>query len=146
MFAKQFGGWLSPLIYFADNWLSRVGMGIVTTATVLWVFLLPTTLRGEMQNPYIGILSYLALPALFFMGLLLIPLGIVWKRRRARRVGQYPQSFGPLTWANRDLRRLVALIGLLTLANIVIGSQFTYGAVNYMDSVTFCGKTCHTVV
>jgi nitrate/TMAO reductase-like tetraheme cytochrome c subunit len=138
--------WLSPLVYLADNWLSRIGMAAVTTATVLWIFLLPVTVRGEMENPYIGILSYLALPALFFAGLLLIPLGIAWKRKRARRSGSYPAPFGPLAWANREVRRLVALVGLLTAANIVIGSQFTYGAVTYMDSVAFCGKACHTVM
>jgi hypothetical protein len=143
---KLFSGWLSPLVYLADNWLSMIGIAIVTSATVFWLFLLPTTLRGEIQNPYVGILSYLVLPAFFFGGLLVVPLGILWKRKRERRSGQYPQSFGPLTWANRPVRHLAILVGLLTTANIVIGSQFTYGAVNYMDSVTFCGKTCHTVM
>ena len=37
-------------------------------------------------------------------------------------------------------------IGATTLLNIVIASQLAYSAVNYMDSVTFCGKTCHTVM
>ena len=32
------------------------------------------------------------------------------------------------------------------MLNIVIASQLSYGAVNYMDSVTFCGQTCHTVM
>jgi hypothetical protein len=32
------------------------------------------------------------------------------------------------------------------VVNIVIASQVSYGAVNYMDSVTFCGQTCHTVM
>ena len=143
---KLIGDWLSPLIYLADNWLSRIGMAVVTTATVLWIFLLPTTLHGEMQNPYIGILSYLILPGVFFGGLAVIPLGIFAKRKRTKRSGRYPSSFGPVSWANVEFRRLVFLIGGLTLANLAIGSQFTYGAVNYMDSVTFCGKTCHTVM
>ncbi len=30
--------------------------------------------------------------------------------------------------------------------NIVIASQLSYGAVSYMDTVTFCGQTCHTVM
>ena len=143
---KLIGDWVSPLIYFADNWLSRIGMAVVTTATVLWMFLLPTTLRGDMENPYIGILSYLILPGVFFAGLALIPLGIIAKRKRSRRTGLFPTSFGPINWANVSFRRLVILIGVLTMANIAIGSQFTYGAINYMDSVTFCGKTCHTVM
>src|ERR1051325_2618313 len=141
-----FRGWLSPLVHLSNNWLSMVGVAVGTSATVFWLFLLPTTLRGEMQNPYIGILSYMALPGFFFFGLFLIPLGIVWKRKREQRAGLLPETFGPLTWANREVRRLVILVGVLTVANIVIASQFAYGAVNYMDSVTFCGKTCHTVM
>lgn len=141
-----FRGWLSPLVHLSNNFLSMAGVAIVTSATVFWLFLLPTTLRGDMQNPYIGILSYMALPGLFFFGLFLIPLGIVWKRKREKRTGRLPETFGPLTWANHEVRRLVILVGVLTVANIVIASQFAYGAVNYMDSVTFCGKTCHTVM
>src|SRR5258708_2132326 len=113
MRGKLSSGWLAPLVYLADNWLSMIGIAIVTSATVSWLFLLPTTLRGEIENPYIGILSYLALPAFFFAGLFVIPLGIVWKRKRERRSRQYPQSFGPLTWANRQVRHLVILVGVL---------------------------------
>src|SRR6266498_703605 len=101
MFERLFGGRLPPLVYLADNWISQFGMMIVTTATVLWLFLLPTTLRGEVQNPYIGILSYMALPGFFFGGLFIIPPGMLWKRRREQRSGRYPQLVGPLTWANR---------------------------------------------
>jgi hypothetical protein len=99
-----------------------------------------------VQNPYFGILSYLMLPGIFIGGLILIPLGIVWERHRERHAGRYPVTFAPLSWANREVRRLVILVGVLTLANIVIASQLTYQAVAYMDSVKFCGTTCHTVM
>jgi nitrate/TMAO reductase-like tetraheme cytochrome c subunit len=33
-----------------------------------------------------------------------------------------------------------------TFANIVIASQLAYGAVSYMETVSFCGQTCHTVM
>ena len=69
--------WLSPLIHLSNNWISLAGVVIVTTATIFWLFLLPTTLRGDTDNPYIGILAFLALPAPFFAGLVLIPLGTV---------------------------------------------------------------------
>lgn len=139
-------GWLSPLIYFSNNWISLSGVVIVTTSTIFWLFLLPTTLRGEAQNPYIGILSYLALPAAFFSGLLLIPLGILWRRRRALRRGEAPSSFPPLTMRNVQFRRLVVFIGVTTFVNLIIGSQLTYAAVTYMEQVSFCGQTCHTVM
>ena len=37
-------------------------------------------------------------------------------------------------------------MGATTVLNIVIASQLSYGAVSYMDTVTFCGQTCHTVM
>ncbi|HUI54481.1 MAG TPA: NapC/NirT family cytochrome c [Bryobacteraceae bacterium] len=139
-------GWLSPFVYLSNNWISLAGVVIVTTVTVFWLFLLPTTLKGEASSPYIGILVFLGLPAPFFAGLILVPLGIWLKRKREGRKGLYPPGFPPLTWHNSELRKLVYFVGFTTLANIAIASQLTYGAVNYMDSVTFCGQTCHTVM
>ena len=137
---------VSPLVYLTNNAVSLTGVVMVTTATVFWLFLLPTTLKGEVSHPYVGILVYLLIPALFFLGLLLIPAGIWLKERRLHHRGIYPSSFPPLTIGNPDLRRLVLFIGVTTVANIVIASQLTYQAVTYMDTVTFCGQTCHTVM
>ena len=35
-------GWLSPFIHLSNNWISLAGVVIVTTATIFWLFLLPT--------------------------------------------------------------------------------------------------------
>ncbi len=138
--------WLSPIIYLSSNWISRIGVVLVTTATVFWLFLLPSSMRGAEFHPYIGILAYLVLPGVFFFGLILIPLGILLRMRREQRSGLYPTSFAPLSLRSPELKRLGIFIGVTTFANIVIGSQLTYAAVSYMDSTTFCGKSCHTVM
>jgi len=143
---REPGGWLSPVIYLSNNWISLLGVVLVTTMTVFWLFLLPTTVKGEAATPYIGILSFMGVPAFFFLGLALIPLGITLKRRKEAHAGRYPSHFPPLNWQNRQLRRLVYFIGATTFVNFAIASQVTYAAVNYMDSVSFCGLTCHTVM
>src|ERR1017187_627600 len=120
---------LSPLVHLSHNWISLIGVVVVTTATVFWLFLLPTTMRGEVHNPYNGILAFLALPALFFLGLILIPLGIFLRNKGERRRGIYPANFPPLTLKNVEFRRLLTFIGVTTFANIVIASQLAYGAV-----------------
>jgi len=137
--------WLSPVVFLSSNWISMIGVGLVTTAGISWAFLLPSTFH-EMSNPYLGILTAMILPTIFFLGLALIPLGIWirWKREKAR--GSYPAEFPPLDWASPDLRRLVVFVGTMTALNLVIGSHTTYSAVSYMDSTTFCGLTCHTVM
>lgn len=139
-------GWLSPIVYLSNNWISQLGVVVVTSATVFWLVLLPSTLRGQAPNPYMGILMYLALPGVFIGGLILIPLGILWERRRERKSGRMPANFPPLDFQNRELRRLLTFVGLASFVNVVIASQLSYSAVNYMDSVSFCGQTCHTVM
>lgn len=138
--------YLEPLVYLSNNWISLLGVVIVTTATVFWLFLLPFTLRGEITHPYIGILIFLLLPAGFIVGLVLVPLGIILRRRRDRRAGLTQTSFPSLNWQNQQFRRLVMFIAVTTFLNVVITSQFAYGAVNYMDTTTFCGLTCHRVM
>jgi hypothetical protein len=138
--------WLSPVIHLCNNWISLTGVVTVTTATVFWLFLLPTTLRGGTDNPYFGILAYLTIPVPFFVGLLLIPLGMWIQRRREGRAAVYPPDFPVLAWSNPELRKLAYFIGATTLVNLAVASQLTYSAVDYMDSVTFCGQTCHNVM
>lgn len=138
--------WLRPLVFLSNNVLSLAGVVIVTTATLLWLYFLQITLRGGVPHPYLGIVVYMLIPALFVLGLILIPLGIWWNRRSKIRKGEMPAEFPPLDPSNPDLRRLAGFVAVTTFLNIIITMQFTYSAVNYMDSVSFCGQTCHTVM
>src|SRR5215467_981628 len=138
--------WLSPLVYLSNNWISLIGIVITTIGGVTWLLLLPTTLRGAYLHPYIGILIYLFLPGFFLLGLLLIPIGIYWNRRRQIKKGIYPSDFPPLDLKNPELRKVVLFIAVTTILNILITGQFAYSAVRYMDTVSFCGQTCHTVM
>ncbi|MGD0200886.1 MAG: NapC/NirT family cytochrome c [Bryobacteraceae bacterium] len=142
---RRLRDWLTPVVYLSRNLISRAGVVIVTTATVFWLFLLPVSVRGEATHPYIGILAFLVLPMLFFLGLTLIPLGILRYARRERRAG-HALSYDPLTLRSPELRQIALFIGITTLANIIIGSQLSYRAVTYMDGVSFCGQTCHQVM
>lgn len=137
---------LSPLVYLSNNWLSLIGVVLVTAAVVFWIWLLPASVGGQIDHPYLGILAFLVLPALFLAGLAIIPVGIYLRFRRERRRGVYPASFPPLDFQSIELRKLLSFVGLATAANVIIGSQLSYRAVTYMDSVTFCGQSCHTVM
>jgi len=135
----------APLARLSNNPISLVGVVFVTTASVLWLFLLPVYLRGMVPHPYIGILLFLIIPGIFFGGLALIPLGAWLRYRRERKKGPVEWT-EPARWKMADVRRIVAFIAVTTVANLVIGSQLSYRAVSYMDSVTFCGLTCHKIM
>jgi len=138
--------WISPIILLSSNPLSLLGVVLTTTGAVLWLFLLPNMLSGRASHPYMGIAMFLALPAIFFSGLLLIPLGIWLKKRKERRLGLLPAGKVHLDFGSPQVRRLAAFLVITTAVNVVIGGQLSYRAVTYMDSVSFCGQTCHTVM
>ena len=134
----------APLLHLSNNPLSLGGVVLVTSAAVLWLLLLPIYVRGFVGDPYAGILIFLVLPTAFFLGLALIPAGIYLRRRR--HPAEAAEETFPVAWTNPDLRRIVYFIGATTAANLIIGVQLTYSAVSYMDTVTFCGLTCHRIM
>lgn len=149
MSANQSPSWrdrISPLLYLANNWISRIGVLLVTTAGVLWLFLLPTYLQGHAGSAYIGILLFLILPMAFFAGLGLIPFGIFLMRKRHAAEASAKFGLPSFSWENVDFRRLSVFVGAVTFANVVIGGNLSYRALEHMDSVQFCGATCHVVM
>jgi hypothetical protein len=122
------------------HWLSLAGVALVTTAGMSWLFVLPLSIRGHGENPYLGVVFLLILPVVFFAGLALIPVGIYLGKRRIRQ---------GLAEAEMDrktaLRRLAWFFTVTTFANILIGTQVTYRAVKHMETPVFCGGTCHTM-
>jgi hypothetical protein len=127
-------------VVLTSHWLSLAGTIVVTTAGLLWLFALPVHARGHVDNPYTGILLFLILPALFFAGLAMIPIGALLSKRRIAA----GLSGAPIDRA-AALRRLALFLGVTTVANVVIGSQLTYRAVEHMETAQFCGQSCHVM-
>jgi hypothetical protein len=129
------------------NALSIIGAALTTFSAVLFLVVFLADLFGLYTNPYIGIVFFLILPGLFLFGLVLIPVG-AWLERRRQASGRAPST---PPWPRFDLndpaqrRATVGFFGL-TLANVVIVSLASYRGVQYMDSVQFCGQTCHPVM
>src|SRR5690349_10122534 len=115
---------LFPLLFLSNNLISRIGVILVTSASVFWLFLLPTYLQGHAGSAYMGIILFLMLPTGFFAGLGLIPLGIYLKKKKMG-APILPADMRVLSWSNPDLRRLIIFIAVVTMANIVIGGNLT---------------------
>ena len=129
----------SVLGIITSHWVSAIGAGLVTVAACTWFLLLVTKLGARESNPYVGILIFFVVPGVFFAGLALIPAGAYLARRRI--------AAGLAIAADRrtTLRRLALFVGLMTLVNLVIGSQLSYRAVAHMESNQFCGQSCHVM-
>jgi len=133
------GGRQPALSFLTSHWLSVLGASLVTVAGCSWLLILTLHMGGRASNPYLGILLFLAIPAVFFAGLALIPLGAFIARRRiAAGLAAAPDR-------RVTLRRLAIFFGVMTVANVIIGSQVSYRAVVHMESNQFCGQSCHVM-
>ncbi len=129
----------SILVLLTTHWVTMAGVALVTLAGFSWIFVLPVSLRGRVENPYIGLLVFIAIPVIFFAGLILIPIGIALGKRRVQ------QQLATLPDRRAAFRRAGIFFAVMTAANLIIGSQISFRAVEYMDNVQFCGQSCHVM-
>jgi nitrate/TMAO reductase-like tetraheme cytochrome c subunit len=127
------------IVVLTSHWITMAGVALVTLAGFSWLFALPANIRGNVSNPYIGLLTFIAIPIVFFAGLILIPIGIALGRRKAA------EALNPPFDRKAAWRRAGLFFAIMTMANLVIGSQLTYRAVEHMETTQFCGQTCHVM-
>jgi nitrate/TMAO reductase-like tetraheme cytochrome c subunit len=139
--------WARLLYYFGQNTISFIGVVLTTSSAItligFWIY--DFVLPGP-PHPYIGILLFLILPGVFLVGLLLVPVGILVRRRKLHAAGQLPTVYPEIDLQVPMVRNGLLFIGVATLLNVMIFGFASYRGVSYMDSTTFCGLTCHTVM
>jgi hypothetical protein len=131
------------------NGISLTGAAITTAAGILFLALFVIESIGFEGGPYLGILSFVAIPTIFILGLVLIPIGMAWDRRRARRAAERGEAAPGLPVVDLNVPRTRALLLVFvgaTIVNLVIVSTATFKSVEVMDSTEFCGKACHSVM
>lgn len=138
---------LRPIVYLAANPVTLLGAVLTTSAAFtligFWAF---EIISGEPTHPYAGIFLFLILPGFFVAGLVLMPVGELWQRRRLSQAGKLPSVFPKLDLNAPFLRNAALLVLIATTLNVVILATATYKGVHHMDSVQFCGTACHTVM
>lgn len=131
-----------PLAFTAHP-LAAAGAALTTLSAVLFALLFIVESAGWLENPYLGLLTFVLLPALFAFGLLLIPVGLWLARRRVRR-GQAPWAWPTLDLTDARVRSWILLFAVATILNTLLVTVASVEAIHYMDSPTFCGQVCHT--
>jgi hypothetical protein len=129
--------------------LSIVGTIIAVVAGLLFVTLFIIQFSGFRGGPYLGILTYLLLPAIVVAGLVLVPVGIWRQKKREQSATSHgePAPSLPIIDLNAPrTRHALAAFGVLSLLGVVVLAVGTYKGVEYMESVEFCGTVCHTVM
>jgi hypothetical protein len=145
---------LDPITRFfatvTSNTISLAGSALTSVAAFLFLLLFSIHLVSEHgASPYLGILSFLILPALFVLGLSLIPVGL-WRARKIRRQALAEDDpaveFAVLDFNRPQVRRTALVFVAATGINALILGIGTYKGVEVMESTQFCGAACHTVM
>jgi hypothetical protein len=133
----------------ANNTVSLLGIVLTTVSALAILTFVAVELAWGIANPYVPIFVFLILPAIFVAGLVLIPIGMVRRRRALRRTGASDEEiarYPRLDFNEPRLRRTAVIVFMLSAVNVVIIGTTSFMAVDYMDTVEFCGTVCHTVM
>jgi hypothetical protein len=133
----------------AGHWLSLLGAILALVGMAMIVVLIGLQVAGFEGGPYLGILTYMLLPMLFALGLVLIPIG-AWRKRKsdaaARAKHESPPGLPVIDLNNERTRGIVLASVFVGVVSVVVLVGATYKGVHVMESVAFCGTVCHTVM
>ena len=101
--------------------------------------------RGPVL-PYNGIVFFFVLPGVFVLGLLLMPIGGLLRRRRLKKEGKLPHVYPTIDLHQPVLQRALLWIAALSFVNFSLMGMATYKAIEHMDSVEFCGTDLPSVM
>lgn len=146
LFQKFRENWVRPALFFGNNPISLAG-GAITSASGVTIigYWLVEILGHRENNPYLGIILFLLLPAVFIAGLLLIPVGVYLRRRKLKETGRIPTVFPKIDFNDRVFRHGIDIVLVATIVNLLVVSIATYRGAAYMDSPQFCGQSCHVM-
>jgi hypothetical protein len=140
--------WLRPFFFYGNNWISLLGGAITTASAMVLVGFWVVSFfgRGGSSNPYLGIIFELILPGVFVAGLVTILIGILTRRSYLVATDQVPSFFPEISIHDPIFRHGLDFVVVATLINFVIVGTACYRGVAYMDTVSFCGSTCHVML
>ena len=129
------------------NLASYVGFLVAFAGAFLMLFFMVVEWSMEAPSPYLGMLTYMIIPAIIASGIGLVLFGM-WRESRRRRLLGTDEA---LPYPRLDLNdpghrkkfAYASVGGFLLLILLGFGG---YNAFLFTESVTFCGKLCHTVM
>jgi nitrate/TMAO reductase-like tetraheme cytochrome c subunit len=129
-----------------QNWVSLAGLMIAAISFfIILVFLAVITITGE-GGIYLGLVSYILLPAVMLAGLVIALIGfIVTARRRKTKEVEKPR-WPLIDLENPKHRRHFVQFLIGTSVFLFFSLIGSFEAFHYTESNQFCGRLCHEVM
>jgi len=129
------------------SWTTLIGVAIATTSFALIIFLFLISFFFSEGDAYSGLFIYIVLPVIMFIGLIMIPIGIITKKRREKRRKIEREFKFPIVNFNDPKQRMIVFFVVIGLAIFLVFSALgSYKVFHYTESNEFCGTMCHKVM
>lgn len=135
---------LFPDVFYNTTTLIGVSIALLSFGLILFL----TIIEAFTPEPkvYAGIITFIILPAILILGLILIAAGI-WNARKKKLRGTYHEKSLPKIDFNDPKQRRSFLIFFVGTILLLFFTAFgSFKAYEYTDSVDFCGTVCHKVM
>ena len=137
--AKKF-----PLSFYNPITLAGAALAAVSFGLILFLILLESL--AQNPKPYMGIIAFVILPSVMFVGISIAVFGIL-REHRLRRIGKHSGPHLPQIDLNNPRHRRATVFISIGSAVLLLFSAFgSFKAYEHTDSDQFCGESCHTVM
>ncbi|NOX26079.1 MAG: cytochrome C [Deltaproteobacteria bacterium] len=142
-FSHKNWGSLNELLY---NPLSLTGFALVVLSASLYIVAtFFSSVSGSHGGAYSGLITFIIMPPLLILGLFLIPIGILWRKRSLHRLGLEKSRFFIIDFNIPRHRQLFLIFTTIVLFVLILISNMSWQAYHFSESVKFC-SSCHTVM
>lgn len=129
------------------SWTTIFGAALAFISLLMIVFLMAISLVFDRGDSYSGLVTYIILPVFLVLGLLMIPLGAIRKRKKNKLGTDDKESKLPIINLNDPGQRTAVMIFVLgSTIFLLLSSIGSYEAFHYTESNEFCGTLCHNVM
>ncbi len=128
-----------------QNWASLIGLTIASVSFFMIIVLFAVTAVIGEGGIYLGLVTYILLPAVMLAGLLIALAGVLISRKKKSKEIKRPQ-WPLIDLSNPKHRRSFFLFFTGASVFLFFSLVGSYEAFHYTESVQFCGRLCHEVM
>ncbi len=135
---------LFPVIFY--NPITLIGATMIIISIILDLLLVFIGFFLSDVNPYLGIFSYIVLPAFILFGLILIFVGAIIENRKILSAKVKDKRLPIIDLNNAKHQIALLLFSGGTIIVIVLLLYGLFQTYKYTDTSEFCGTVCHEVM
>ncbi|MBM2814204.1 MAG: Cytochrome c family protein [Ignavibacteria bacterium] len=133
-----------PVVFYNPLTMGGALLSLISFVAIL--FLMALEYFNHNTKAYVGIITFVILPGILMIGVLLVIIG-AFKEHRRLLAGENPDKQLPVIDLNNPKHQIATIVfSVLTILILTVTVISSFKAYEYTDSDEFCGTICHQVM